>query len=636
MASGKPRGLHPVGHADEPSEESLRLHREHLRLHSAAEARAARAEQKADRWLARAERQRTGAESRVQWLLVQQELWFAVTAVTVAVATGSAVFIEQCRQREACSAASRCLRLTALVGCAFVTTADAVTIGYYNNASAVCAPGETFDPVRAGCALLRPFPDALNVEAFGDRSGSCSEAACGAWVRGGSVPSQQSEVYMSSATHDSFVRSATDLLIDVASRPQLTASSMAATIQRCKVDAHGGVSGLRASTRSAYALLRARVDASPTAAVGAGALASGGCPSVANPSVFLLANGLQLRLADDVLLNSYHFRTYTDAVGEQPEVAASATDMLDRMNVEMRQHVLAADIDQYLEGYFGVGIEAGAGPLPTMTNPNPVVYSAATYYFPAYLAAAQTLPDAWRPLLYAMAASCARALEASVPTVTMPYSTARAGGRPLRPQRLPPAFLHHAPPDHHHSSDREVLAAMANATFRGIDRVAYELTSASSLGSISTDCVALGLTFHPEEQNKILFDRIVGARLYDRLERVVETLREGVMRSLEAPVARAMFNSTAAVRSCVNSTLVRIPGAPRNSWAGRSVAEPQVNLDSRDTVFEMVVKQASALLRERVEAVMTSTTLANNWIETSPTARNAFVYALAQGGYMLM
>lgn len=50
----------------------------------------------------------------------------------------------------------------------------------------------------------------------------------------------------------------------------------------------------------------------------------------------------------------------------------------------------------------------------------------------------------------------------------------------------------------------------------------------------------------------------------------------------------------------------------------------------------MVVKQASALLRERVEGVMTSTTLAEHWIEISPTARNAFIYALADGGYMLL
>eukprot|EP00966_Prymnesium_polylepis_P056773 1313752-Prymnesium_polylepis.1 len=32
---------------------------------------------------------------------------------------------------------------------------------------------------------------------------------------------------------------------------------------------------------------------------------------------------------------------------------------------------------------------------------------------------------------------------------------------------------------------------------------------------------------------------------------------------MEAPVTRAMFNSTAAVRNCVKKTLVRIPGAPR-------------------------------------------------------------------------
>lgn len=72
------------------------------------------------------------------------------------------------------------------------------------------------------------------------------------------------------------------------------------------------------------------------------------------------------------------------------------------------------------------------------------------------------------------------------------------------------------------------------------------------------------------------------------------------------------------------------------SWAGRIVAEPHAEFDSQDTVFEMVVKQASALLRERVEGVMTSTTLAEHWIATSPTARNAFVYALADGGYQLI
>lgn len=535
-----------------PSEKQKAQYEQHLRWHS----------EHAERRVAKTKSGRERVGTRTQWLLVQQEIWFAVTAIAVAVAMGSVAFVEQCRQRDQCLATSRCMRLTALFGCAFVTTADAATVLHYGNASAVCAPGETYSPVSVGCVLLRPFPDALNVEAFGDRSGSCSEAACGAWTRGGSVPVQQTEVYMSAAMHDSFVQTATDLLIDVASRPQLTASAMATTIHRCKVNSREGASGLRASSRRAYAALSARIDAAPNAGAGAGALASGGCSSIANPNVFLLANGLQLRLADDVLLNSYHFQTHTSSVGAADSVAVTAAAMLDRMNVEMRQHVLSTDIDDYLRGYFD------PLPVPALLNPNPVVYSASTYYFPAYIAAAQALPNAWRSLLRVMAASCAVGLEASLPTVSTPYTlrSSSSDAKPMRPQKLPPAFLHHAPPDHHrshHLSDKEALAAMANATFRSIEHVAYELTSASSLSSIDTDCVALGLTFFPEEQKRILFDRVVGDRLYQRLEPIVETLRAGVLAAMEGPVARAMFNSTAAVRSCVNTTRVRIPGAPR-------------------------------------------------------------------------
>lgn len=625
-----------VAHSLNAPSKPTELYRQHIQLHREADAKLAKlAKRKAER-----PERATGTasvDSRVQWLLVQQEIFFAVTAVALALAAGSAVFIEQCRQRDVCIASSRCMRLTAVFGCGFVTVADASTSIYYNNASVVCAPGEAFDPVAASCMLLRPFPDALNRQAFGDRAGSCSEAACGAWARGGTVPSGQSEVYMSAASHSTFEQQTTDLLIDVASRPHLTASSMSAAIQRCKVDAHDGSSGLRASSKRAYTMLKARIDASATPAAGAGALGSGGCPSIANVGVLLLESGMQLLIADDVLLNSHHFRTFTDTMDEHSDVASDATEMLNRMNVDMRQHILGSDIDEYLAGYFGVGTEEGADALPTMLNPNPVVYSPATYYFPAFLSTAQTMPTLWKPLLYVLAASCAQALEASIPTVTMPYASMRAHrAKPFRPERLPPAFLHHAPLEDEHSSDIEALSSLANATFRGIDHVAYELTSASSLSSVATDCVKLGLTFFPDEQKHILFNRVVGTRLYNRLQPIVQTLRDGVMIAMDSPLAKSMFNSTDAARSCVNNTLVRIPGAPRKTWAARNVQEPQVQFSSDNTVFEMIVLQASALQRERVEAVMTSTTLAEYWIETSPTARNAFVYALADAGFMLI
>jgi hypothetical protein len=93
---------------------------------------------------------------------------------------------------------------------------------------------------------------------------------------------------------------------------------------------------------------------------------------------------------------------------------------------------------------------------------------------------------------------------------------------------------------------------------------------------------------------------------------------------MDGPVARTAFNATEPLRDCVRNTATRVVGAPRGSWAGRSVTAPHARLASSMRVFEMVFEQAQALGTERVASTLASGDVSEFWVTQDATVRNAY------------
>ena len=91
--------------------------------------------------------------------------------------------------------------------------------------------------------------------------------------------------------------------------------------------------------------------------------------------------------------------------------------------------------------------------------------------------------------------------------------------------------------------------------------------------------------------------------LYDRLESLTATLRASVKNVVVSPAFAGLFTSTLAVTYAVENTVLRIPGAPRGSWAGVTRDLPSGDLKHSDGVFLMALKAARSMFNDRIGMV---------------------------------
>lgn len=466
---------------------------------------------------------------------------------------------------------------------------------------------------------------------------SASERHCGGWIRARALPAGEPPEALAGATQAALKRAADAVVLEAAAHELLPASQLAAVQAQCLRDAAAGRGSLRAAAREAYLALRARIGAARSPAAAAGALAGAGCTAPAGVGVTLYTVGAQLRIVDDGLLTGGAREALLD-MGESLNRAAQAQLAHDEMQRVTREglvprvHLTSLEVQQFLEGYFWHSA------VPARSNPHPVSYLHVTGALLTYVVvetsanatqgfSALTRENAvenMRSYLYGLAAQCASALPAALPSASWPLRASPPGVRGRARGPLPPG-LFRLPPSPPEASNAELLARAAAEGHRAgrLDRLAYELTSASSLDSVAADCAALALAAFPEETAALLFERVVGRALYRRLEGVVDNVRAAVLAALDGPVARAAFNATAEVRACAASSAARIVGAPRDSWAGRTAAAPRPRLRSRARVFELLFEQAQALLAERARSTLESGDVSEFWAEEEPVQRNA-------------
>jgi len=142
----------------------------------------------------------------------------------------------------------------------------------------------------------------------------------------------------------------------------------------------------------------------------------------------------------------------------------------------------------------------------------------------------------------------------------------------------------------------------------------------------------------PDEIDAIHHELVISPALYGRMQTVVSDARAGVAHVLRTNAAlRAAIADPDTIATDVEITRIRIPGAPRGSWAGTARAIPTAQFDSADGVFVMAAKQANALWRDRQGSLVhDATNPCDGPTSYHPLTANAYIFPGYRCSYYLL
>ena len=113
-------------------------------------------------------------------------------------------------------------------------------------------------------------------------------------------------------------------------------------------------------------------------------------------------------------------------------------------------------------------------------------------------------------------------------------------------------------------------------------------------------CASFVSAVFPDAMDAERFSIVFSARLYERLRNTIPRIQGGVSDALRVdPVLQGVLRDAHAVADDVDRVRIRIPGAPRGTWAGANRPLPYASFTSDESFFVMILKQARAVFLDR-------------------------------------
>ena len=146
------------------------------------------------------------------------------------------------------------------------------------------------------------------------------------------------------------------------------------------------------------------------------------------------------------------------------------------------------------------------------------------------------------------------------------------------------------------------LFSVGDAAVRNASAVTWAQLRPRPAGKEAADCLALTRYVMPDRIDAMHFGLVVPDALYAALEPMVADIRAAVANALETVVGvsdllEAGAGALAAAK--VRGFRLRLPGAPRGTWAGYARPLADGALASTDGVMRMAVQQARAAFLDR-------------------------------------
>jgi hypothetical protein len=436
--------------------------------------------------------------------------------------------------------------------------------------------------------MFHPYPDALNTEIMDPSATVDHTRACGAWL--GSGTSVQMSMTQKAAYLSSAERAERRAEIDKATSASVssTTTNIGKLWNACHRAVLGGGSALRASAELAYRYIvrESGVDgildeASMLAATGM--LVSYYCDGPVKFGMIYNYYGVNAAVRAGVSFKEHELAHALHIVGESTELQQQSE--LGNAHVNAFAWNSPQITKQQLEDIFvgGTGRRGGVdraglqlGITPEMNGllhlTNSSLVNAKAY-------------------LKGVAAQCSLSLERLISsTVKFP------GDFYVRRHRDEPRAaglgrLHRSKHDDEPLAEGDIND-LSNASFITLG----QLTGYPSTNP-RTACLELVRMLMPDRADALSFDAVIPQILYERMHSTVEVVRSAVRDVLLHDTRiRGVVAYPDEVAEKATSCKIRIPGAPRGSWAGSPIALPDPEpFTSSDGVFVMAAKAARGL-----------------------------------------
>lgn len=592
--------------------------------------------------------------------------WESLFVLISALAVAGAAFGWSCWVRSWCVGSGTCsapagrVDMGGVSQCSFTTVVPLVADLLYHNATTsaslqaltrgVCGVGERLHlssiSGSATCMLLRPYPDALDSELMDPSASSDHQKACGAWIGASlGIEAAQSTVdylaFADGAERAAAIRHAEAQLHNGA---RLATTNLGKFRAACQRTVLAGAAAVRAAGELAYEhLLEAaavrEVSNTATALASLGVLVGHYCDA---PVLFgweLDTNGFVTSVRRGVSYGSYVLADALALVRESgvTQAEAEAANAWVNSNAWTSPMATSAQLMTVLRAATGRASTADADADLTQYHFTPELDGFVHLLERNQSVHTDPLPLA-RAYLSGIAGLCAFSLEALVDTVGY---TARGDSAHARDwvgaanaQRAPAASLGALKPPAGHAPLFEVEpAAAGNASAVTLSQLVGE-----PAGNAASACLDFTRKMFPDEIDAIHHELVISPTLYDRMEAVVAEMRAAVAGALRhyAPV-RDSLTDPDAIALDVESVRLRIPGAPRGTWAGAHRPLPQASFGSDDGVFVMAAKQARSIYLDRQGGLAYDATDAcEGPAAYTPLTQNAYIYPSLRCSYYLL
>lgn len=582
----------------------------------------------------------TALESTVEVLVV---LGLAVTAGLF----GGAL---HCYEHSLCDSAKTCANASspnsiALMRCSFsnyVTVSGDVIYGGATNKTyteltrGVCAPGERLHTNSvtgyAECVAWRAWPSAFNEEIAQEGAASFHQKACGNWIDAGPVAPSSVEFW---AFHDDeqFQEEVVHATGFLHSSSRLSSTDVGKFETACQVSVEGGNGAVRRSALEAYLFLKAglqNLTSERRVLEAAGFLSSFHCDAPAQLGVtvdggVLKATAHSGSSFDDGVLAEALF-----ALGESVDLQ----NLAERGNTLVNQNRFSspmatlAQLEQAFEGATG-----------RLDHDNVQLLYGITPEFDglAYISLQSRFAEA-SAYLHGVAGLCSFALHGSLTLQTVGGWTAATSRvqqqfQKLQQQRPPAAALGRL----HLEKEAWLTEDVTNVSMAQATTTTFSQLQAEPVGNAEQDCRTLARFLFPDRMDGEFFRLVVTKNLYDRMHTMSERIRRAVFEVVvNNSAVRAVFQNVDNVADSVMSTVLKISGAPRGTWAGieRDFADGQ--LDSLDGPMLMALKTSRSIFNDRISVLFENASPCQAPPVFEALQSNAYVYVELGCAHMLL
>tara|TARA_B110001452_G_scaffold157687_1_gene131216 strand:+ start:6365 stop:8593 length:2229 start_codon:yes stop_codon:yes gene_type:complete len=515
---------------------------------------------------------------------------------------------------------STCARPTSLDGdplsyCSFSNVVSPAGDALYNTSAlglkavlqATCVVGERLG-ADSSCMPHRSYPDALDDVIMDPDASQFHDQACGKWITAASSDATK-PVYWSLYDRDEW----SDALLSATSQlfksPSLSTTNVGKFYDQCVTTVAAGSAAMHASALNAYDFIvnemirSTNVTNTRDALLAMGSLVGHSCDASVSIGFALYGNGYAALVYEGV---SYPEEVLSEALfavtenwNDQLFEDAEAANRHVKDNAWNSPAASTLEIAQLLKGAFEEYVDE---------NTTTAAYIQTTAYLDGFIHLAKTEQwDLVNAFLKGSAAMCAFAISDAAGVfgttddgVLLKVSHVRVALDNIARSKAPASALGRLKVPSDNFGDG-MFDIDANSTIINASSITLAQLRAAPLGDPDEDCMSLTRALFPDEMDTIYHDLVVTPLLSERLRAVTESTRHAVHASvLSNRNFTAFLSNEQAVADAVLQARIRIPGAPRGSWAGAARDIPMASFASDDGVVVMAFKQARSVYVDRV------------------------------------